>query len=179
MKTTEAGALLDAETVCFRRVFSATVDQLWEFLVDGERRARWLAGGVLEPRKGGRVELHFYNAGLSDQPDDLPPPKYADLPERVSFSGVVTRWEPKRILAHTWVGDDEDSEVTYELAPHPDGVELTLTHRRLRPREHLVGACGGWHTHLAILGDVLAGRPPAPFWRAHTAYEAEYEAIVP
>ena len=34
--------------------------------------------------------------------------------------------------------------------------------------------CGGWHTHLDILVDVLEGREPKAFWKTHTALEAEY-----
>ncbi len=179
MNEQKTGTLLDADTVQFQRHLRASVDQVWAFLTDSDARSRWLAAGVMEPRVGGRVDLHFHNASLSDQADDPPPEKYADMPEHVAFSGVVTRWEPKTALAHTWVGGEENSEVTYELLPTDDGVVLTLTHRRLHPRDHLISACGGWHTHLAILIDVLAGNSPAPFWRSHTAYEAEYEALIP
>ena len=32
-----------------------------------------------------------------------------------------------------------------------------------------------WHTHLDMLIDLLNGREPQPFWKTHTAWEAEYD----
>ncbi len=169
------GELIAPDTVRFKRLLPGTIDTVWSYLVDGEKRRLWLAGGDTEERVGGRVDLHFHNAALSRLPDDPPPDRYKQMPERVSFQGVVTACEPKTFLSHTWDGDGEKSEVTYELEQRPDGVLLTLTHRRL-PDEVLAGATAGWHTHLGIFANVLAGKEPPPFWRTHTALEAEYEA---
>lgn len=44
------------------------------------------------------------------------------------------------------------------------------------PDDVLTGVSAGWHTHLGILAEVVAGRKPAPFWRTHTALVAEYDA---
>lgn len=173
------GELIAPDTVRFQRLLPASLDQVWSFLIDGEKRSRWLAGGDTEARVGGRVDLKFHNAALSSLPDDLPPDKYRDMPEHVSYEGEVTRCEPKTLLAHTWVGDGENTEVTYELEQRDDGVLLTLIHRRLSDRDMLTGVCGGWHTHLDLLVDVLTGKEPQPFWRTHTALEAEYEARLP
>lgn len=168
------GELIAPDTVRFQRLLPGTLDSVWPFLVDGEMRGKWLAGGDTEQHVGGGVDLHFHNAGLSPAPDDPPPDKYADMPERISYRGKVTACEPKTLLRHTWIGDDgENSEVTYELEQREDGVLLTLTHRRLTD-EMLTSVLGGWHTHLDILTDVLAGREPKPFWRTHTALEKEY-----
>ena len=109
-------------------------------------------------------------------PDDPPPEKYKDLPEKVSYSGVVTACSPKTLLQHTWAGDGEDSEVTYELEEKEDGVLLTLTHRRLDSKDMITGVAGGWHAHLDILIDVLTGTEARPFWKTHTPLEAEYES---
>ena len=62
-----------------------------------------------------------------------------------------------------------------ELTAEGDRVRLVLTHRRLAEGEEITGACAGWHTHLGILEDRLAGRTPDGFWRTHTRLEAEYE----
>lgn len=169
------GELLAPDTVRFQRLLPGDLDTVWRYLVDGEMRRKWLAAGDTEERVGGRVDLHFHNASLSSLPDDPPPEKYRDMPERPSYHGEVTACTPKTLLAHTWVGEDgENSEVTYELEQRDDGVLLTLTHRRLTD-EMRTGVLGGWHTHLDILADVLAGEEPKPFWRTHTALEAEYE----
>jgi uncharacterized protein YndB with AHSA1/START domain len=171
------GELIAPGTVRFKRLLPGTLDLVWRYLVEGEKRRQWLADGDTEERVGGRVELHFHNARLSSLPDDPPPEKYRDMPERLSYRGVVTACRPKTLLSHTWVGDGEETEVTYELEQREEGVLLTLTHRRLTDRDKLTGAAGGWHTHLDILAAVLAGVEPKPFWRTHTDLEAEYVRI--
>ncbi|MDX1554700.1 MAG: SRPBCC family protein [Xanthomonadales bacterium] len=172
------GELLAPDTVRFQRILPGNLDTVWRYLVDGEKRRKWLAGGHTEERVGGRVELLFHNNSLSTLPDDPPPEKYRDMPEQMTYTGEVTACEPKTLLRHTWLGDDgENSEVTYELEQRDDGVLLTLTHRRLGA-DMITGVLGGWHTHLDILEDVLSDREPKPFWRTHTALEAEYEGRI-
>ena len=106
------------------------------------------------------------------------PDKYKDMPECVSFSGSVTRCEPPHVLAHTWVFDNESSEVCYELAVVADKVRLVLTHTRLNNAEMMLSVSGGWHAHLEILIDVLDGTEPQPFWSLHTELESKYEALL-
>ncbi len=173
----EYGELIAPDTVQFTRLLPGTIDRVWTYLVESDKRGKWLAGGDTEERVGGHVDLHFHNTSLSSLPDDPPPEKYKDMPEQVSHAGKVTQCEPKTLLAHTWEGDGgEASEVTFELEQRDDGVLLTLTHRRLIGRDLLTGVCGGWHTHLDILADVLAEKETQPFWRTHTALEAEYDS---
>lgn len=169
------GERLDKSTVRFERLLPGPIERVWEYLTVSEKRARWLAAGDTELRVGGKVEMHFHNASLSGQPDIDPPEKYADMPEKVSFRGTVTRCEPPRLLAHTWDYEDEHSEVCYELEEQGDKVRLVLTHRKLASDDEVLSVSGGWHTHLDILGDVLEGREPRAFWKAQAANEAEYE----
>lgn len=173
------GELIAPDTVRFERLLPGSIERVWSYLTDGENRRKWLAGGDTEERVGGRVDLHFHNASLSSLPDSGPPEKYRDLPEEISYAGEVTACEPMTLLSHTWVGDGEESEVTYELEQRDDGVLLTLTHRRITDRAMLTGVCGGWHTHLDILIDVLEEREPRAFWKTHTALESEYDARLP
>jgi uncharacterized protein YndB with AHSA1/START domain len=173
------GELIAPDTVQFKRLLPGTLDQVWSYLVDGEKRKLWLADGDTEEFVSGRVDLHFHNAKLSTAPDEPPPEKYRDMPEKVSFTGEVTACKPKTRLSHSWVGDNEHSEVTFELEERDDGVLLTLTHRRIADRDALASVCGGWHTHLDILADVMAGAEPKPFWRTHTPLETEYDARLP
>ena len=169
------GERIDDTTVRFERLLPGPIERVWEYLTDGNKRAKWLCGGETELRIGGKITLRFHNASLSPQPDIEPPEKYADLPETMSFSGTVTRCEPPKLLAHTWDFEDEHSEVCYELEEAGDRVRLVLTHRKLATRDEIVSASGGWHTHLDILEDVLSGREPKAFWKTHTPLEAEYE----
>ena len=169
------GEILDTETVRFERLLPGPIERVWSYLVDGEKRAQWLCGGETEPNVGGHVDMLFHNASLSGQQDIERPEKYKDMPEEVAFSGTVTRWEPPHLLAHSWDYEDNSSEVTYELTEQGDKVRLVLTHTRLSGREEMQSVCGGWHTHLDILVDVLHEVEPQPFWKVHTRLEAEYE----
>jgi hypothetical protein len=55
-------------------------------------------------------------------------------------------------------------------------VLLVLTHRRVGDKHTIIiGALAGWHTHLNILADQLAGKPPRGFWKIHTSVERDYD----
>lgn len=173
------GELIASDSVRFERVLPGPIDRVWSFLVDAENRRRWLCGGQTDLREGGKVEMHFHNASLSNETDIPRPEKYKDMPEKVDFSGTVKEFNPHRLLVHTWDFEGDYSELTYELFEDGDKVKLVLTHRRLNSREEMISVCGGWHTHLDILEDVLAERETTGFWKQHTANEIEYEKRLP
>lgn len=173
------GAPLGSDAVRFERLLPGPIERVWSFLVAPERLATWLAGGVLEPRVGGRVELVFRHAELS-RDRAPPPPRYATYEEGHVLRGTVTVWAPPRRLAYTWAeGSGRSSEVTFELEPVGESVRLVLTHRRLDGRDARVSVASGWHAHLSILRDRLEGREPPAFWRLHGAREAEYQRRLP
>lgn len=175
----DAGELVEAGTLVFQRVLPGPIERVWEYLVDPDKRALWLAAGEMEPRIGGNVELIFNNNGLS--PGVAPPEKYRDFGGCVSFTGHVTRFDPPHVLAYTWAeSTGSDSEVTFELSAEGDNVRLLLTHRRLGDKRNvLLSVSAGWHTHLGILIDHLHQRAPQPFWKEHTRLEAEYDERLP
>ena len=172
------GERIDETTVRFERLLPGPIERVWEYLTDGDKRARWFCGGNTELKLGGKVEMHFHNASLSTQPDIDPPEKYRDMPEKMSFGGTVTQCEPPRLLAHTWDFEDEHSEVCYELEEAGDQVRLVLTHRKLASDDEIISVSRCSHTHLDILEHVLHGRAPRPFSKTHTPLEAEYERRV-
>lgn len=172
------GERIGQGAVRFRRVLPGPIERVWSHLIECDKRAKWFCSGETEQRVGGRIELLFYHASLSPIPDDPPPAKHADMPERTSFTGRISRFEPPRVLAYTWYGEGEESEVCFELEEQGDEVVLVLTHTKLRTRQDEVGVLGGWHTHLDILDDVLNGRTPEPFWRRYTLLDQEYESRV-
>ena len=170
----EYGELLDANTVRFERLLPGPIERVWRYLTESDKRAQWLCAGDVEAQVDGHVDMHFHNVRLSTD-DDIPrPDKYSDKPEKMSFMGTVTRCERPHVLAHTWEFDDESSEVCYELEEQGDQVRLVLTHRRLESSDSVLGVSCGWHTHLDILEDVLAGRALRPFYRMHLQYDREY-----
>jgi uncharacterized protein YndB with AHSA1/START domain len=172
------GEVIDSNTVRFERLLPGPIERVWSFLVDADKRAKWLCGGETQLTVGGNADMIFNNASLSGGSDVERPAKYKDMPECVSFSGSVTRCEPPYVLAHTWAFECESSEVCYELTAVDDKVRLVLTHTRLNNAEMMLSVSGGWHAHLEILIAVLDGTEPQPFWSLHTEFETKYEALL-
>ncbi|HEX2254026.1 MAG TPA: SRPBCC family protein [Thermoanaerobaculia bacterium] len=160
-------------TLRIERLLPGPVERVWAYLTEGAKRGRWLASGELEPRAGGRLELRFHHADLSHE--KTPPERFRSMEGGVTSQETVTHWEPPRRLRYTWGNQGAAaSEVEFELEPRGDEVLLVLTHRRLRSREDMQGTAAGWHTHLGVLADVLAGREPRGFWSSHAGVEPEY-----
>jgi uncharacterized protein YndB with AHSA1/START domain len=171
------GTLIANDTLRFERLLPGPIERVWIYLTESDKRAQWLAQGPMALETGGDIELHFHNAELS-QNDDRAPEKYREYENSGSVFGRITRCEPPYRLSYTWTDlpgeiDEMDSEVSFELSAEGDRVRLVLIHRRLHAHE-LLSVAGGWHTHLGILEDRLAGHTPRPFWRTHTRAEAEY-----
>ena len=158
----------------FVRTLPGPIERVWDYLTDDEKRARWFAGGPMEPKKGGKIELFFHHKKLA--PDETPPEQYKHVQDPgFKMPGTVLRWEPPRVLSYTF---DDDSDVTFELTPQGQAVVLVLTHRsRGEDIPFLTGYASGWHTHLAHLIALLEGAPPPPFWSTHARLKAEYEKL--
>ncbi|MCR6655705.1 MAG: SRPBCC family protein [Opitutus sp.] len=156
------------------RLLPGPIERIWEFLTDPEKRARWFAGGVTEPKPGGKIVFAMVHKNLA--PDETPPAKYAHVQDPgVTFEGRVLRYEPPHVLAYTFGSDD--SEVTIELTPQGNQVQLVLTHRTRGDEERgeLGNYASGWHIHLAHLVALLEGSPRPPFWSDHAKLLAFYE----
>jgi uncharacterized protein YndB with AHSA1/START domain len=175
----EHGELIAPGTVRFERTLPGPVERVWSYLTESEARARWLAGGRMDLRVGGDVELHFRHEELSAEADPIPE-RHRQY-EHATMRGRVTQCDPPHRLSYTWgEASGEDSEVTFELSALETGdVRFVLTHRRLADRAALLDVSGGWHAHLAVLEDVLADRPARPYWAIHTQVEAEYAERLP
>jgi uncharacterized protein YndB with AHSA1/START domain len=165
------GVVTAPGTLRVERLLPGPIERVWAYITDSEKRGQWLATGPMELKVGGRVELTWFNSKLSSPPEPVPD-KYKKY-EGHSMAGSVTRCEPPRLLSFTW-GPPGGSEVTFELTPKGDKVLLVLTHQRIADRGMLIGVSGGWHAHLGILADRLAGRTPQPFWATHAAIEQDY-----
>ena len=171
------GTLIASDAVRFERLLPGPIERVWAFLTESDKRGLWLAKGAVEPRIGGQVELHFLHSTLSPLPDEIPA-KYRSLEKGASSTARVTRWEPPRLLSHSWPGPaGQESEVTFELTPQGGETLLVVTHRRLGT-DQMVSAAGGWHTHLDILVDRLCGRVPQPFFLTHSRLEGEYQTRI-
>lgn len=176
------GVVLDASTIRFERVLPGPIERVWEFLTDPVQRSKWFAGGPVEPRVGGKLELLFKHRNLMTT-DEPVPEKYKDVTDKgVTFESKVTRWEPPRVLAFTFSEPKEGvepAEVTFELTSEGKNVRLVLTHRRISSRDEMVDVSGGWHLHLGMLAAKLEGRLPEPIWATHANLAAAYARLIP
>ena len=159
----------------FERVLPGPIERVWAYLTESDKRGKWLAKGRMDLRVGGSVALEFRHADLSPQ-TEVVPEKYKKYQEGATTRGRITACDPPRVLGYTG-GEEQgpDTEVTFALSPRGQDVLLVLTHRLLEDPDSTRSVAGGWHTHLGILTDVLAGRTPLPFWTTHARLENEYE----
>lgn len=175
------GKLISSSEIVFIRTLPAPAERVWSYLTDADKRAKWFAGGEMERKVGGKLELHFDHKNLSG-PGDVVPEKYAEMAENgAKMNAVITGYEPNRFLSYTWEEGEEpgtDSEVSFELEPLGDQTRLTLRHRKLPYRDALANVGGGWHTHLAILEALLEGRQPPLIWNTHSEMEPQYIEMV-
>ncbi|MBT8144179.1 MAG: SRPBCC family protein [Gammaproteobacteria bacterium] len=171
------GTMLDETTIRFERTLPGPIERVWAYIVESDKRAKWLCAGETELAVDGDVEMRFHHATMVDQSpaDDVRPDKYADMSEETIFGGKVTAVEAPHLLSHTWVFEGDESEVTYELTEQGEQVQLVLTHRRLNSEGEKLSVAAGWHTHLLILSEHLHGRKAPLFWKTHTELEDEYE----
>lgn len=154
------------------RVLEAPIEKVWAYLTDPALRRTWFADGPMEPRAGGRFEMTFRNSELSPAPL---PERFAQYEGMTSVS-TITRWDPPRAVGYEFGG----GEALFELEALEDGrTRLTLTNSGLPDRATMVDVSGGWHAHVGLLQDLLAGREPREFWGEVAAAEAEYQRRIP
>lgn len=168
--------VITPNTVRLERVLPGPIERVWAYLVEPEKRAQWFAGGPIDLKKGGTVELFFKHSNLTDEPA---PERYKTAATGFKSPAVVTRCEPPRALAFSWEEGKDASEVLFELSDHGDDVLLVLTHSRIPNHAKMVSFGTGWHLHLLMLDDVLHGRPRRPFWATHARLEKQYAERLP
>ncbi len=179
MKSNEQhGQLTAPGEIRIMRTLPGPIERLWQYLTDPEKRARWFAGGPMELKVGGKVELFFRQKDMV--PDEVPPAQFAAMHETGKRkSCTILRCEPPRVLSYTF---DDDSDVTFELIPQDKEdktVLLILTHRsRGGDLPHLTGYASGWHIHLTMLLAVLGQIPRPPFWATFTRLKTDYEKLL-
>ena len=172
------GTVTEAGAVRFERLLPGSPERVWDYLTDPELRGKWFAAGAIDLRPGGSLTLLFRNADLS--PDDGEVPEKFRKYEGFESNGQVVRAERPRRLVFDWIEEPgRSTEVSFELEPRGEQTLLILTHRRLSNRDAAVDVSGGWHLHLDVLEDVLAGRRPRPFWARQSALEREYQGRIP
>jgi len=129
-----------ATVVRFERLYAASVGELWSALTDPDRMRRWLGAEVsITAVAGGAIRLRWEGGA--------------------EMEGVITAFEPERLLAFTWRESalGVESFVRFELKPEETGTLLVLEHVGV-PADQAAGFGAGWHGHLDALAATLAGR---------------------
>lgn len=172
--TMRNGVMADPDTLVFERRFDVAPAALWSWIIDPDKRAKWLAGGEWELNPGGRLEFVFRNGDLC-LPGDSIPAKYADSPDEVRLSGeLIAIDEPHHVEFAMIEPDGTKSRVRIELVQDGEGTCLRLTQYDLSGLSGAGGIAAGWHTHLDIFSAVAAGETPPSFWPRFGELEAAY-----
>jgi uncharacterized protein YndB with AHSA1/START domain len=116
MPHTADATLQDEDGRCvlrFERTFPFPPERVWSALTSPDEQPAWHPTPFrFEPRVGGTVRY----LSSDELPEGRTPPGMQN--------GVVTEYDPPRVLAHSWDTD----ELRWEVSPHDDGCRLVLLH---------------------------------------------------
>ena len=105
---------LAADTLRLERLLPGPIERVWAYLTEGEKRSQWFAGGDLEPRAGGKIQLVFDHDKISDEKY---PEQHCNKKGPIA-EGKVLRYEPPHALAYTFAANSESpqssSPVTFQ-----------------------------------------------------------------
>jgi uncharacterized protein YndB with AHSA1/START domain len=161
------GEQTEPKTLRIQRLLPGAIERVWAYLTESDLRRQWLAAGPMTLIPGAEFELVWRNDDLSREVEPRPP----GMETEHRLKSRIIQLDPPRLLAFEWGGGD----VTFELAQQGAEVLLTVTHRRLSDRNGLLNVSAGWHAHLDVLADRIAGREPGPFWSVWSRLKTEYD----
>ncbi|GIK47386.1 MAG: hypothetical protein BroJett013_00830 [Alphaproteobacteria bacterium] len=168
----ELGRFAAPDTFVLERRLKAPVERVWSYFVDGEKRARWFAGGDTLSAAGQAFSILFAHHRITDE---TPPERWAAMKNgEFPMAGRVLAFDPPRLLTITF-GEENVSEVSFALTAIGDETLLTLTHTKIETEKAARDYAGGWTAHVETLAGLLEGKPTNRFWAsvlaAHEAYE--------
>lgn len=166
------GILTEPATLTLERLLPGPIERVWTYLIDGQKRRKWLASGDMEPRVGTEFELVWRNDGLSASPSQRP----EGFPEEHRMKSRIVEVDPPRRLTFTW---NNSGDVTFALEPMGDKVLLTVIHRRLPDRSTMLMVAAGWHMHLDTLVNWAEKAEPKPFWPGWQRLKEDYDRRLP
>lgn len=167
------GTQLENGALRFVRDLPGPIERVWDYIVDPEKRILWLCGGTAGQAAGDGYVLEFDNSRMSNE---RATGRYAEYNSPTEIAAEVVEIDPPRLFVFRW--NDADAEARIELAEKGDRVELVLIQSPPDDLEQLVSMGGGWHAHLGILVDELAGAPHRGFWTEHEEAEAHYRQLL-
>src|SRR5262252_881853 len=166
------GTLIEPATLKIQRLLPGPIEWIWAYLVESDKRRKWLAAGQMELKVGAPFEFVWRNDELTNPPGKRP--DGFDAEHRMP--GHITALDPPRKIAFTF---QNNTEVSIELEQQGSDVLLTLIHYRLPNRNFMLGVSGGWHAHLDVLVARISGEEPAPFWDSMSKLRKEYDRRLP
>jgi uncharacterized protein YndB with AHSA1/START domain len=171
LKTDSQATRPEPGTVRIERLMPATRDRVWQYIVDPDLRATWLAGGALDHHPGGTIDLRFDHSRITQ---DAEPDVDDDVP-RIQ-AGTILDFEPPRLLSYSW-GEwfGQNAIVTIELEPEGDNTRLVVTHSRVTAMQIMPDVAINWTAHLDALEDKLRGGSGEGFWTNLGTVRERYE----
>lgn len=175
---TSYGKLIGIDCLEFDRVFAASPERLWEYLVDPDLRQTWFCAGHTDRFVGGKLVFDFDHDRISE----TPAPEIDGCDSKAQFEGEILEYDPPRRLAFSWPEAPGGKATRVAITLEHVGEEQTrmrLVHQGLLSKEYRDGAAAGWHAHLDLLEDIAAGKPRRDFRNLHRQREVEYADRLP
>lgn len=163
---TDFARIVAPGTLVIQRWLPGPVERVWRYLVDDDKRRKWLAAGEMDPVAGASFDLTWRNDDLSAPTDRRP----AEFPEVQRLQSRVISIDPPKQLVIAWGNGD----VTFDLTGRDDRVLLSIRHTGLAAGPVRTEVAGGWHMHLSLLADQLSGRMPGSFWSGWVKLRDQY-----
>jgi uncharacterized protein YndB with AHSA1/START domain len=164
--------LIDGRHVLtFERNLAHPVERVWAALTEPDELAGWLAQAELELAEGGSLVLRWQNRVTEEDAERYGIELPEDDPGPPVVRGTVTQLDPPRLIE--W-DTDGHGVLRWELRQDGAGCVLRFTNMLPPGAEFPVAqSLSGWHMHLDMLEDALAGRAvdwpnwPIERWAEH------------
>ncbi|RED16540.1 uncharacterized protein YndB with AHSA1/START domain [Parasphingopyxis lamellibrachiae] len=167
------GTQLEDGSLRFVRDLPRPIERVWDYLVDPEKRALWFCGGSMGGRPGDGFTMAFNHDHLSHEPL---PDRYASMQGGIDLAARLIAIDPPHLLIFKGVNEEEETRI--ELSEEKGRVRLLLIQAPPADFAQLTDMAAGWHAHLGILVDQLAGEKPRGFWTDHEEAADYYRAAL-
>ena len=157
MTTGDATWTLDGDlcTLRFERVFPAAREVVWAALTDPDQLEKWFFRIQGSIEAGGSIVIPWDEPGLAS---------------------TIVEFEPMKTIAWTWHNPGEpESIVRFELFDDGDATRFVLRHSLpIIMANEPTDTLAGWHEHVNVLADLVAGTEREWSWETWRALKDEY-----
>lgn len=173
LQSSDYAERLDAKTIRIERLMPASVETVWSYIAESEKRGLWLSSGEMPQEAEREFTMSFNTNELT--PDSEPPPEGFEDHCKHDSSHKMLEYNPPRLLRYQWFMGEIVTEVRIELSAEGEKTRLLLTHTALGSSDDALLVSAGWHAHLEVLLSKLKGEVPRPFWPHFAELKQEYE----